>query len=185
MLTRILPVFIFTAAIPVSAFAQSQSATRAVPKTWQIDFSGAAGISPGIGSTTTGFDLTGAATLVRSSHPDEFSHRCWGITLLATNVWANSSPELGRPRERGLFVGPRWDNGDPDGPVFLRVFAGARRLSSEASDATTTLAIGAGLGIEVLGILLDTNVVLSPWNDTSPYRVTFSAGYIWSWRLHR
>ena len=166
---------------PGTASAQTTRLSPSSPgKGWNLDFSGSAGISPGIGAAATGLDLSGAVTLVRTTHPDELAHHCWGVTTLATTDWTRSTSGAASSHEVGVFAGPRWDYGDADGTGFVRVFAGARQLSEERN---TTFAIGAGMGVEVLRVLLDVNWVMSPWNKHSPYRLTVSAGYMWSFRL--
>ena len=72
--------------------AQTTRSTSSQEKSWNLDFSGSAGISPGIGAAATGFDLSGAVTLTRTTQPDELVHRCWGLTTLVTSDWTRSTP---------------------------------------------------------------------------------------------
>jgi len=181
---------VLAAIAPVSVSAQVTGAAESnLEKAWNLDVSGKVGVSPGIAAATTGLDVSGAVTLVRTNQLDEFSHRCWGLTAMVTTVWAGSTPDTGSPREQGIFVGPRLDSGDIHGTGFVRVFAGARHLSGHgpASDgratfSKTTLGVGAGVGLEVLGVLFDINWVMSPWEAESSNRLTVSAGYIRSFR---
>jgi hypothetical protein len=171
---------------PGSASAQVTGASESnLQKAWDLDLSGTVGVSPGIGAATTGLDLSGAVTLVRTNQWDEFHHRCLGLTAMATTLWAGSTPDAGSPREQGIFVGPRLDAGDVHGAGFVRVFAGARHLSSDGpvTVSQTTLGIGAGVGLEVLGVLFDINWLMSPWEARSSNRLTVSVGYIRSFRL--
>ena len=164
---------------PGTALAQTMRLSPSNPaKSWNLDFSGSAGISPGIGDAVTGLNLSGAVTLVRTTEPDDLVHRCWGVTTIVTTDWTRSTAGAASSHEVGVFAGPRWDYGDADGTGFVRVFTGARQLSEN-----TTFAVGAGMGVEVLRVLLDVNWVMSPWNKDSPYRLTVSAGYMWSFRL--
>jgi hypothetical protein len=133
--------------------------------------------------------VSGAITFARTTELDEFAHRCWGFTLMVTTDWARSTPEAANSREVAVFAGPRWDYGDTDGTGFVRLFGGVRQLSQrepirqgQATASKTTFALGAGMGVEVLRVLLDVNWVMSPWEKQSPYRLTVSAGYMWSFR---
>src|SRR5436190_21115654 len=115
---------------PMNVSAQVTGAPESnIEKAWDLDVSGKVGVTPGIAAATTGLDVSGAVTLVRTNQRDEFSHRCWGLTAMVTTVWAGSTPDAGSPREQGIFVGPRLDSGDVHGTGFVRVFAGARHLS--------------------------------------------------------
>lgn len=113
-------------AAPGSAHAQARAVAPSVPKSWHLDLAGTGGISPGIGASTTALDLSGAVTFVRTTEPDEFSHRCRGLTVVLSSIYARSAPELANPREQSLMVGPRWDSGDSDGTGYIRLVGGVR-----------------------------------------------------------
>jgi len=178
---------------PGTVLAQTTGLSPSNPeKSWNLDFSGSVGISPGIGIATTGLGVSGAITFARTTELGEFAHRCWGFTAMVTTDRARSTPEAANFREVAVFAGPRWDHGDTDGTGFVRLFGGARQLSQReptpqgrAAASKTTFALGAGMGVEVLRVLLDVNWVMSPWEKLSPYRLTVSAGYMWSFRLGR
>jgi hypothetical protein len=178
---------------PGTVLAQTTGLSPSNPeKSWNLDFSGSVGISPGIGIATTGLGVSGAITFARTTELGEFAHRCWGFTAMVTTDRARSTPEAANFREVAVFAVPRWDYGDTDGTGFVRLFGGARQLSQReptpqgrAAASKTTFALGAGMGVEVLRVLLDVNWVMSPWEKLSPYRLTVSAGYMWSFRLGR
>ena len=176
---------LFVVAAPDHALAQDSASLP--KKTWNLDIAGTAGISPGIGAATTGLDVSAAVAVVRSTESGDFGHRCFGLTTMFTGLWARSEPGTAGARERSVLVGPRWDAGDLDGMAFVRVLGGVRQLSGpsptpngqpESSD--TTVAVGAGLGVAVLGVLVDLNWVMSPWFEGSSQRVTVGIGYVWS-----
>src|SRR5262245_43776591 len=111
MLRPVVVTTVLIAFSPQFAAAQTAAAPRNSEKDWHFDAAGTVGVSPGIGVPTTALALNGAFTFVRSTHPDEFSHRCWGITTVVNGLWGSSSPDFKSPRERGVLVGPRWDTG--------------------------------------------------------------------------
>ena len=91
------------------------------------------------------------------------------------------------PGEQLLLAGPRWDAGDQEGTAFFRLLGGVRKLTETApgsnglrKSSESGLAIGAGVGVAVGGVLLDVNWIVSPWSELAKHRLTVSAGYIWS-----
>ena len=167
-LGRSVSIAVFLVGVSQSAFAQVDQPS-APAKNWNLDFTGGVGVSPGMGAATTSLDLSGAVTVLRTTHQDdEFHHRCRGLTARFS----------GSPNERSLMVGPQWDAGDPDGTLFVRVLAGVRKPSSPASELTP--AVGAGVGMAVGPILLDVNWIVSPWAERAPQRLSVSLGYTWS-----
>ena len=152
----------------VSQRAIAQTGAPPAPtKSWNADFAATVGVVPPIGATTS-VDLSGAATLVRTTSSGIFDHRCRGVTTMVT--WTR--------HETSILAGPRFDTGDDDGTAFLRVLAGVRRLSGEGGGST--LGVGVGAGVAVGGVLLDINGVMSPWAERVPYRLSVSIGYVWS-----
>ena len=166
-------VFAFvTAGLPHSVAAQVAAPTAG--KSWNADVAATVGIGPGIGAATTGLDLSGAVTVVRTTESEVFNHRCLGLTTMFTVT----------PHERAFLVGPRWDAGDDDGSGFVRLLAGVRNVSAP-DRSQSTVGIGAGAGLSIGGVLLDVNWIISPWAEHAPQRLSVSAGYIWSFPLDR
>lgn len=158
--------------IPILGHAQEavpQVATATAPtRSWNMDIAGTVGIRPGIGGTTTGITLSVAATVVRTRETEPFHHRCLGVTVMLD----------GGPGERSLVAGPRWDAGGPDGTGFIRILAGVRRFSDTVREPL--FAFGAGAGVEIVGVLLDLNWIVSPAAEGAPHRLSVSVGKIWS-----
>ena len=153
--------------------ALAQVANPSPPtKSWNLDVGGSVGVRAGIGALTTSVDLSGSVTVVRTTETEPMSHRCLGLTAMF----------VGASDERALFVGPRWDSGDDDGTVFLRILAGPRRLSGSLADSgsETTLGVGAGVGLAVGGLGFDVNWIMSPWAERGSQRVSVSLSFIWS-----
>jgi hypothetical protein len=173
-----------------SAAAQVASTAAASPtRNWNVDLSGTAGVVPGVGAATTGFDLSAAVALVRSIESFEATHQCRGVTVMFTSVRARSSSELASPREHAVLIGPRWDGGGFDGTLFLRVLGGVRSVSGFRTGTSgpekfskRAVGVGAGVGMEVLGVLFDVNWITSPWAEDTSSRLSVSIGYIWSSR---
>ena len=179
-----LPVFLVALClltVPRSASAQSTNPPGVpIPKSWSLDVSGMAGISPGFGDSTSALRLEGNVTFVRVSEPSEFSHRCLGLTFAFA----------AEPDEQAILTGPRWDAGDQEGTGYFRLLGGVRRVSSTRADATgqhdireNIIGVGAGVGFVIGNVLMDVTWVMSPWEPEARHRVTFSLGYTWSWRL--
>ena len=146
-------------------------------KNWNVDFAGTVGMRPGIGAATTGMDVSGTVTVVRSTHADGFQHQCKGLTAMFSLA----------PGEQLMLVGPRWDVGDMGDAAFFRLLAGVRRLTEtvptsngQLESSESTLGIGAGVGIAVGVVLLDVNWIVTPASERARHRLTVSAGYIWS-----
>jgi hypothetical protein len=156
----------------------AQIAQPAPPSTdWNLDVAATVGVRPGLGAATTGPDGSVAVTVVRSTHSGIFGHRCSGLTTMFSLA----------PGEQLLLAGPRWDAGDQEGTAFFRLLGGVRKLTETApgsnglrKSSESGLAIGAGVGVAVGGVLLDVNWIVSPWSELAKHRLTVSAGYIWS-----
>ena len=161
-------------AIPQSAIAQVAEPSPPA-KEWNFDIAGTIGVTAGIGAATSGLDVSGAAAVVRTRRPAPSQHRCLGLTAMVTIA----------PREWSVLTGPRWDAGDLEGVAFVRILAGLRHISGpprqsdgEPEWSASTLGVGAGAGVSVLGVLLDVNWVMSPWDERAPHRLSISLGYI-------
>jgi hypothetical protein len=162
--------------IGICGTASAQVAEPSQPN-WNVDLAGTIGVRPGLGATTTGVDVSGTVTLIRTTHSNVFDHRCTGLTAMFSAA----------PGERLMMLGPRWDAGDQEGTGFFRILGGVLNLTETVpttngrlKTSESLLAVGAGAGIAVGGVLLDVNWIMSPASERARHRLTVSAGYTWS-----